>query len=347
MDHPEQPALRDGDLRLRPWTTEGGEELSALGVPEPGGSSAPVAGPGNAAHSAWPAETPVDRDSWSSATFLVEWRGKIAGSVEVRQLSEGVGSLFWLVHEPYRGQGIATRAVRLLIDFAFSALGLGRVEARVNPLNRSALRVALRAGLRREGLLRANVRNGAQTDDTVLLGRLEDDPAPGTREGFTAMLDSALPLKRAIAQGVLRNERGDILLCELSYKAEWDLPGGVVDPDESPASCLVREIEEELGLTVEPRGLLAVNWMPPWLGWRDAVLLVFDLGVAASDLTDRLVLEDREIRAVHWADESIWTERVAAYTARMLHSVTQGESSPSPLPYLEDGLPPAWEPPRA
>ncbi|WP_234423974.1 NUDIX domain-containing protein [Intrasporangium calvum] len=121
---------------------------------------------------------------------------------------------------------------------------------------------------------------------------------------------------------------------------------GVVDPDESPASCLVREIEEELGLTVEPTGLLAVNWMPPWLGWRDAVLLVFDLGVAASDITDRLVLEDREIRAVHWADESVWVERVAAYTARMLRSVTQGASSPSPIAYLEDGLRPEWEPPR-
>ncbi|WP_234423975.1 GNAT family N-acetyltransferase [Intrasporangium calvum] len=190
MDHPEQATLRDGDLLLRRWTTENGEELLAR------------------------------------ATFLVEWRGNVAGSVEVRQLSEGVGSLSWVVHEPYRGQGIATRAVRLVIDFAFSTLGLGRVEARVNPLNRSALRVALRAGLRREGLLRANVRSGAQTDDTVLLGRLENDPAPGTREGFTAMLDSALPLKRAIAQGVLRNERGDILLCELAYKAEWDLPGG-------------------------------------------------------------------------------------------------------------------------
>ena len=247
-------------------------------------------------------------DSRSKATFLVEWQGKAAGSVDVRRVADGVGSLSWAVYAPFRGRGLAGRAVRLLVDFAFAELGLSRVEAHVDPLNRPSLRIALRAGLRREGLLRANARLGGEPHDTVVLGRLKDDPAPGTPEGFTAMLDSALPIKRAIAQGVLRNERGEVLLCELAYKREWDLPGGVVDPNESPADCVVREVQEELGITVRPRGLLAVDWMPPWLGWRDAVLLVFDLGTSPSDLVERAVLEHREIRALHWADESVWAQ---------------------------------------
>ncbi len=75
---------------------------------------------------------------------------------------------------------------------------------RSNPLNRASLRIAHRAGLRREGLLRGNTMLAGEVHDTVLLGRLVDDPPPGTREGFTALLDSSLPTKRAIAQGVLR-----------------------------------------------------------------------------------------------------------------------------------------------
>ena len=53
-----------------------------------------------------------------------------------------------------------------------------------------------------------------------------------------AILNARLPRTRAIAQGVLRDPKGRVLLCELSYKREWDLPGGVVDPGESPATCV-------------------------------------------------------------------------------------------------------------
>ena len=56
---------------------------------------------------------------------------------------------------------------------------------------------------------------------------------------------------------------GHLLLCELVYKREWDLPGGVVDRHESPAACVVREVREELDLAVSAGPLLAVNWLPP------------------------------------------------------------------------------------
>ena len=94
-----------------------------------------------------------------------------------------------------------------------------------------------------------------------------------------SILNARLPKKRTIGQGVLRNPAGEVLLCELSYKKEWDLPGGVVDPGESPATCVEREVEEELGIHVTAGRLLAVNWLPPWRGWDDAMLYLFDLGV--------------------------------------------------------------------
>lgn len=151
-----------------------------------------------------------------------------------------------------------------------------------------------------------------------------DRPDLGTQHGrraFIRVLNSRLPKKRLIAQGVLRTDGGRVALCELVYKREWDLPGGVVDPDESPADCVVREVHEELGLDVTVQGLLAVNWLPPYRGWDDALLCLFDLGHVPEDTLERAVLQRREIKAVHWADPETIIDRTAGYTAAMLAGV--------------------------
>ena len=336
-----QPTLSDGELVLRPWAHTDAEPTRLLhddvtahwvGLPR--------ATPTLEQQYAWIAAT---HDAWaggrSKVTFLVEQEGERVGSVDVRRRAPGVGVLSWMTYGPYRGQGIASRAVRLLIEWAFGERGLGlrRVEAEVNPLNTSSLRTALRSGLRREGLLRGNATLGGQVHDTVVLGRLADDPKPGTREGFTAMLNSELPTKRVIAQGLVRNSSGAILLCELAYKRDWDLPGGVVDPGESPAACLVREIREELAVEVELTRLVAVNWLKPWLGWADAVLFVFEVAPVGDDLLERVHLLERELRAAHWVTASDADQHVAPYNARMLGSLAASTSSTTLL--LEDGLP--------
>ncbi|UTT66712.1 NUDIX hydrolase [Janibacter sp. CX7] len=138
------------------------------------------------------------------------------------------------------------------------------------------------------------------------------------RLAFIKVLNARLPKKRLIAQGLLRDEHGRIALCELVYKRDWDLPGGIVDPGESPAHCVVREVREELGLDVTVRGMLAVNWLPPYRGWDDALLCLFDLGAVPSTLLDDATLQAREIKAVHWVDPATVAERVAPYTAAMI-----------------------------
>ncbi|HYN28453.1 MAG TPA: NUDIX hydrolase [Dermatophilaceae bacterium] len=152
-------------------------------------------------------------------------------------------------------------------------------------------------------------------------GRPAGHPDASTEEGrrlLVRALNSRLPTKRAIAQGVLRNVAGEVLFCQLTYKREWDLPGGVVDPSESPATCVVREVFEELGVEVTVRRLLAVNWLPPWRGWDDAVLFLFDLGTVPDDFLARARLLPREIRAVHWRSPGDAEPHLAPYTARML-----------------------------
>jgi 8-oxo-dGTP pyrophosphatase MutT (NUDIX family) len=269
--------------------------------------------------------------------FACHWQGQRVGRVELLDGGSGDAELIWVVLPEYRDRDIAMRALRLVAQWGFDELRLYRIEAYVDTKDRLALRAALQAGLRREGLLRGSATQEGERRDTVVLGRLRDDPGPDTREGFIGMLNSTLPTKRAIAQGVIRNDAGGVLLCELVYKREWDLPGGVVDPLESPAECVVREIREELGLDVVVHGLLAVNWLPPWRGWSDATVFVFDLGVGDSSLPERAALQPREIRALHWCGEEELEERVAPYNQRLLAFLATTHHGGTA--YLEDGLP--------
>ncbi len=163
---------------------------------------------------------------------------------------------------------------------------------------------------------------------------------PEARRDFIRTLNDRLPKKRAIAQGVLRDSTDRILLCELTYKAELDLPGGVVDPHESPAHAVVREVREELGIDVAPRRLLAVNWLPAWRGWDDATLFLFDLGRARDDLHVAASLLEREIRALHWVTPGTLAGRVAPYTARMLDRLPAEGHGTAYLENSEGGLGP-------
>lgn len=87
----------------------------------------------------------------------------------------------------------------------------------------------------------------------------------------------------------------------------------------------MREVKEELGLDVTVQGLLAVNWLPPYRGWDDAMLCLFDLGHVPEETLEAATLQAREIKAVHWADAATVVEHVAPYTAQMLTEVGMGK----------------------
>jgi 8-oxo-dGTP pyrophosphatase MutT (NUDIX family) len=62
--------------------------------------------------------------------------------------------------------------------------------------------------------------------------------------------------------GVIFDGEGRILLAKHSNAGEWGTPGGSLEPDESPADAVVRELYEETGLEVEPVRLLGVYGGP-------------------------------------------------------------------------------------
>lgn len=272
-------------------------------------------------------------------SFDIEAGGHTVGTAGVRALPgrESTGVVTCRVDPQNRGFGHAHRALRLLIDHAFAGLGMRRVEAYPDTDDADARRLASRAGMRKEGLLR-DFRPG---HDAFLMARLAGDPAPTTHEAFRAGLNAGLPRKRAIAQGLVRDDDGRVLMCELVYKRYWDLPGGVVDPNESPAHTVVREIGEELGVQARVHGLAVVSWLPPWQGWDDATLFAFEASVPREQWAGS-VLERREIKAIHWCDAAAVQQHAAPYTARLVWRALQQLDAGRGTAYLENGRDPDW-----
>ena len=50
--------------------------------------------------------------------------------------------------------------------------------------------------------------------------------------------------------------RDDAVVLVRNRRDEWELPGGKLELNESPERCVAREIDEELGLDVEPNDLV-------------------------------------------------------------------------------------------
>jgi 8-oxo-dGTP pyrophosphatase MutT (NUDIX family) len=211
-----------------------------------------------------------------------------------------------------------------------------RVEALVDPEDERAQRTATWSGLRREGIMRGVTVDGIPVD-RIVYARLVTDVPTHEPEGFRALLNSFLPRKRAIGQLLIRDAEERVLLCQLTYKPDWDLPGGVVEIGESPAAGVCREVREELAVDVKPGALLLADWLPPWSGWDDALTLVYDGGVHHS-LIDATVREEREIRSVEFCTIEQVRERCADFTARRVEAALASLHGTGAV-YTESGRP--------
>ena len=90
---------------------------------------------------------------------------------ELRRANFRIG----IFHSSHRGQGIGTWATEVTRDFAFEQLKLHRLELDVYSFNPRAERAYLKAGFKKEGVLRDAVTDGDKYADDILMAMLEDD----------------------------------------------------------------------------------------------------------------------------------------------------------------------------
>jgi 8-oxo-dGTP pyrophosphatase MutT (NUDIX family) len=249
-------------------------------------------------------------------------------AVRVTTVGEGVARLEWTAGQPI--EDVQAAVAEALAEH-------GRVEAWVDPEDRSAQRVATWSGLRKEGVMRGGVNVDGETVDRIVYARLAADLPAHEPEGFRSLLNSFLPRKRAISQMLVRDHDQRVLLCRLTYKQDWDLPGGVVEVGESPQLAVAREVEEELALQIAPGRLLLTDWLPPWSGWDDALCLVFDGGQHDPNLLEGVVRQEREIRDAAFCTLDEVRARCADFTARRVEAALANLAGGGPA-YTESGV---------
>jgi 8-oxo-dGTP pyrophosphatase MutT (NUDIX family) len=258
--------------------------------------------------------------------------------VVLEPVANGVSRVRWTRELQDQGFEVASAAVRDEVAAAIELLKQARVEALVDPDDLLATRIATWAGLQREGIMRGAVVESGERRDRVVFARLSTDIPIFKSRGFRAILNSFLPRKRAIAQMLVRDTQGRVLLCNLTYKEDWDLPGGVVEVNEAPHVAVAREVQEELSLTLQAGRMVLTDWLPPWSGWDDAVCLVFDGGVHDPGLADEIVPQAREIRTARFCTLAEVHNLCADFTARRIDSALANLDSGAAA-YTESGRP--------
>ena len=88
---------------------------------------------------------------------------------------------YWLGKES-RGQGHATRAVRLITAWGFRSLGLHRIDLLAATENPASQHVAERCGFTREAVLRSYLQAREGRQDMVAFGLLASDPRAAREE---------------------------------------------------------------------------------------------------------------------------------------------------------------------
>ncbi|GAA4437063.1 hypothetical protein GCM10023148_43730 [Actinokineospora soli] len=147
------------------------------------------------------------------------------------------------------------------------------------------------------------------------------------------MINAARPL---IAAGALFTDRlGRILLVEPTYKPDWEIPGGVVEPGETPWEACRREVMEELSLETTPGRLLVVDWAP--LNTEPRTLFIFD-GGRLNPAQTHFTLQESEIRSTRFVTPDEFDTRCAPRLARRLHAALAA-SLAGDTRYLEHGHP--------
>lgn len=97
----------------------------------------------------------MQRKTDMEKVFAIDYKGKLCGLVglilqkDVYRKSAEIG--YW-IGEPYWGKGIATKAIELIVAYAFNDLKLIRIYAGVFEYNVASMKVLEKNGFKKEGV---------------------------------------------------------------------------------------------------------------------------------------------------------------------------------------------------
>jgi RimJ/RimL family protein N-acetyltransferase len=174
---PPDPPLSDGVVRLRPFEDDDVDALyDACQDPEIG-RYIPIPSPYDRDDAiAYIARTRREWASGTKAAFAIVDAvepGRFLGAVNVAIVGAAGNSGYWVANHA-RGRGVATRALRLLSEWALGPLGLAVVILEIRPENEASKRVARAAGYHEAGRIDRTSSSGQSGG--IIFSRLVADP---------------------------------------------------------------------------------------------------------------------------------------------------------------------------
>ncbi len=140
---------------------------------------------------------------------------------------------------------------------------------------------------------------------------------------------------RVSAGALFTDDAGRVLMVRPTYKDYWDIPGGYVEPGESPYAACVREVREELSIAppIRPQPLV-VDWAPAE-GEGDKILFVFGGELRPEDL-NKVNFADGELSEFKFTDLSSLDDQTIPRLARRIRTAMQARAGDRMI-YSEHG----------
>lgn len=109
----------------------------------------------------------------------------------------------------------------------------------------------------------------------------------------------SLPKKRMAVGAIFLNDTSEILIVKPTYKERWSIPGGVVDENESLLDACIREIREELDLSITKFTLLGVDYISPqiseYTNRSENIQFIFHGGILREKEIEKIKIPKEEL----------------------------------------------------
>lgn len=118
-----------------------------------------------------------ETDKENYVHFLIEYRGERAGDISLGGLEKDFrrSSVGYSVHPDFQGQGIGTKALKLVVKYAFETLNRHKIRGAYLEGNEASRRVMEKAGFQEEGTERDYKYVDGEWKDAHHMSILEDE----------------------------------------------------------------------------------------------------------------------------------------------------------------------------
>ncbi|HEY5571600.1 MAG TPA: GNAT family N-acetyltransferase [Anaerolineales bacterium] len=174
------PTLTTERLLLRPFSMDDSPVVKELaGEYEVAATTANIPHPYEAGMAAaWISTHQEAFEKGAAVTFAIALRsgGQLLGAIGLGiDPANSLAELGYWIGKPYWNRGYCTEAARAVLEYAFSELGLNRVQARHMTKNPASGRVMQKIGMQYEGRLRQQIKRWEAFQDAEMYAILREE----------------------------------------------------------------------------------------------------------------------------------------------------------------------------